>query len=137
MSQGAMSLGEFHLARADNADPSLSNLILILFCLLTVGVVALLAYVPIRVARGRSHRQVEIITTLMIFWSVANVGLVIKTFLDQQKWFADHQSQILSGYFDPGDESSRPGWPVKTAVGLGVAYCGLLGWAVAFKRSTS
>ena len=121
------------LARGDNADPSLSNLILVLFCLFTAGVVALLAFVPVRVARERNHRQIEIITTLMIFWSVATAGLAIKTFLDQQKWSAEHQSQMLSGYFDPKDESSRPPWPVKTAIALGVAYCGLAGWAVRAK----
>jgi hypothetical protein len=123
----------FQVARGDTTDPTVSNLILILFCLLTVGVVALLAFVPIRVALGRNHRQIEILTTLMIFWSVATAGLAIKSFLEQQKWSAEHQSQILSGYFDPADESSRPAWPVKNAIGLGVAYCGLAAWAIGAK----
>jgi hypothetical protein len=130
-----MAVGAFQLARADNPDPALANLILILFCLLTVGLVALLAFAPVRLARGRNHRQIEIITTLMIFWSVATAGLAIKTFLDQQKWSAEHQSQIISGYFDPADESGRPAWPVKTAIWLGVAYCGLAVWVVGARPS--
>lgn len=128
---GLPSSATFHLARGDNGDQSLPNLILILFCLAVVGVVALLAFVPVRIARGRGHRQIEIITTLLIFWSIATTGLTIKTYLEQQKWSAGHQAEILSGYFDPKDESSRPAWPVKTAIGLAVVYCGLAGWAIA------
>lgn len=122
------------LARGDNSDPTLSNLILILFCLAVVCFVGLLAFVPVRIARGRGHRQVEIITTLLIFWSIATAGLTIKTYLEQQKWSAEHQAEILSGYFDPKDESSRPEWPVKAAIGLAAAYCGLAGWAISTKR---
>jgi hypothetical protein len=125
--------GVHYLARADGSDPTLSNLLLILFGLLVVGIAAILAYIPVRVARGRYHRHAEVITTLMIFWSVTTAGIAIKTFLDQQKWSAERQSQILSGYFDPAGEAGRPPWPVKTAIALAASYLGVLGWAVKAK----
>jgi hypothetical protein len=128
-----MSIGAFHLARADATDPTLSNLILILFALLIVGVVALLAFLPLRIARARAHRHIELITTLMIFWSVATAGIVIKAFMDQQKWSAEHQAQVLSGYFDPSDQSAAPQWPVKPFIVFGVAYCGLAAWTLGAK----
>jgi hypothetical protein len=122
------------LARADNADPTLANLTLILIGLVVVGVVALLAFLPLRLVRARAHRHLEVITTLMIFWAVATAGIVIKGFMDQQKWSAEHQAQILSGYFDPSDQTGAPQWPVKTSIVLGVAYCGLVIWSLGAKR---
>jgi hypothetical protein len=118
------------LARADATDPTLSNLILILFALLIVGVVSLLAFLPLRIARTRAHRHLELLTTFMIFWSIATAGIAIKTFMDQQKWSAEHQAQVLSGYFDPSDQSAAPQWPVKTSIALGVVYCGLVAWSL-------
>jgi hypothetical protein len=58
----------------------------------------------------------------------------MKGFMDQQKWSAEHQAQILSGYFDPSDQTGAPQWPVKTSIVLGVAYCGLVIWSLGAKR---
>jgi hypothetical protein len=94
-----------------------------------VLVVAGAAFVPLRLAwRGR-HRQVEAITTTILFWGLAAAGSLIWAANAEFKWNQEYTLRIESGYADPRDLSGAPQLPWMLWGILAGVYVGLILWS--------
>jgi hypothetical protein len=123
------------LAYADSGDSSATSMELILGGAAIVAVTALMAFILVLVARSRRHRQAELITLAMVVWSVLTAGSLMWAGQAQVNWSNEYQTRILSGYYDPQNTSDKPKLPWALWTGLGLAYAGLMGWAVSQNNS--
>jgi hypothetical protein len=119
------------LAYAESVDSTVSNLMTILICLGIVLVVAVVAMVPVLVARSRGHRKSDTLVAMAVLWGVLTAVSATSTALAQMKYSHEQLLLIQSGYFDPADVTGAPKLPWVMWACLGGGYGILLVWAIA------
>jgi len=118
------------LGYASNADDSASNLQLIMLGLGLVVVGAILASGLVLAARGRGHRQLQLLGGLAVVWAVIAVGSALWFAEARTEWAKDRQIRLESGYASDSNSSDAQG-PAAPALlwgGLGVTYLLLVAW---------
>jgi hypothetical protein len=118
----------FLLAKAEGPDPSDSSLMLVLICAGLVLGSAVLSLLPVFIARGRGHRQLETVTAVAVLWGLLTAGTLIHTTIVQMQWSKEQLLRIQSGYMDPQDTTDAPK-PWRTWTALATIYCVLIIWA--------
>lgn len=129
---GRMAL-EF--ARADVPIGSDWKLILALTYLAILAVMGIMVFVPFRLAKGRRHHHIELITAATVLWGVASAGVFLYASTQQLKWSNEQTTLIESGYYDPQDTTAAPGWPWLASSVVAATYAALIVWSVSQKRS--
>ncbi|MDB5357030.1 MAG: hypothetical protein JWN24_3483 [Phycisphaerales bacterium] len=127
----------FLLARAEGPDLSDSSLVLVLTCAGLVLGSAVLSLLPVFIARGRGHRQLETITAVAVLWGLLTAGTLVHASIVQMQWSKEQLLRIQSGYLDPQDTSDAPAKPWRTWTALAAAYCALIAWAFAARSSAN
>jgi hypothetical protein len=100
--------------------------------LATLGIafgVALLALAIIRTARSRRRGSIETVTAVVVVWGLLTAGSISYVLMRRMDWNADLQARIMSGYYDPSDNTNQPKLPITLWTVLGVSYAALIGWA--------
>jgi hypothetical protein len=119
------------LARADLPTSSDWKLVLVLMYLGILAVTGLMVFIPFRLAKGRRHRHVELLTAAAVLWGVISAGVFLYASTQQLNWSNEQATLIESGYYDPQDTSAAPKWPwIATAIIAG-AYAALIAWSLA------
>lgn len=115
-------------AQADNGSGSRLTLVLIWLAIVAASGIA--AMIPLALAASRGHRRGEALLGFTVLWAFLAAGSAIYATMVQNKWSAERDLRISSGYYDPRDaETDAPPLPVAQWTVLAVAYVGLLGWA--------
>src|ERR1700728_830934 len=110
------------LASAAVPPSSDSDVELVLISAGVVLVAALLAFVPIQMARARRHRNIEAISALLVLWGLLSAGSISYFIMKQMDWSTTYTQRIETGYYDPQDTSDKPTAPVALWGGLGAGY---------------
>ena len=118
------------LAIAEKTDLSGSQWVVMLIGLFVIGVVAILALVPIGLARHRGHRRAEAITAATLVWGVAAAASVIYFWLAELDWSKQFRREIMSGDVDPKNAIAAPAWPWAGWAILAAAYLALIAYAL-------
>ena len=122
------------LARANDPVSSDWKLALVLTYLGIIAAAGALVFVPIRLAKGRGHRRMELLGAAAVVWGALTAGIFLPAITTRMKWSNEQTTLIESGYYDPQDTTAAPRWPwVATAV-LACAYAGLIAWSVPLRR---
>ncbi len=117
------------LANAPIPVSSNSNIELILIGTGVILITAILAFVPIQLARRTDHPQRDAVTALIVLWGLLLAGCVCYSVMRQMDWSTTHEQEIESGYLDPRDVSDQPRPPLTLWAGLAVGYAGITIWA--------
>jgi hypothetical protein len=117
------------LASAAVAPSSNSNAELVLISAGVVLVVAIAGWVPIRLARVRGNKNIEVISAMLVLWGLILAGSISYSIMKQMDWTTTYQQQIQSGYFDPQNTADKPVAPMGLWCGLGIVYVGVIAWA--------
>jgi len=117
------------LASAPIPVSSDSNVQLILISAGVVLVVAVLGFVPLRLARARGHRNADMLLAWMIIWGLLTAGSISYSIMKQMDWASTYQQRLSSGYGNPYDFSDKPSLPIGLWFALGAAYAGPIAWA--------
>lgn len=105
-----------------------SNVELVLISAGVFAGVAVLASIPLVMARRHRHR--EIIMAVLIVWGLLSAGSISYCVMQQMNWSAERERRIESGYYDPRDVSDQPRPPILFWIVLGVVYFTTVGWAL-------
>jgi len=116
------------LAYAEGTDTSSSSLITVVVALSIVAAVCVLAAIPAAVARRRKGAA-EGFLALMILWGALAAGSTLYSVNASMNWQKEYNRRVMSGYFDPADQSDRPHSPWLLWGVLGAAYVVTLVWA--------
>lgn len=123
------------IGSANAGSPFADNLSFPLVATVAVGVAALLAFVLIRTARVRRHPQAGPIIAIGLLWAFLSAGSVVWYVIEQTKWASEESLRLGTGYIDPGvPGADAPGAPAALWFFLGLAYAGLVVWAVSHRR---
>ena len=121
------------LAYADASDQTASTMKIVLICAGILVVVAAVAFVPVAITWSRRHRQGEAITGLSVLWGLIATGSLWYSTTQQINWGQERTKRILSGYYDPNDNSDAPKLPWILWGGLALGYGGLVAWGLSQK----
>ena len=120
------------LAYADVHPSELSTLRVVMYCAMWMGLFAVLAAVPIMTARRRGHRHAEAIMALALVCALVAGGSACMTVSALDKWAREDELLLDTGYYSPQEQHhERPAMPWGLWIGVGVAYCAIVGWSVA------
>jgi hypothetical protein len=125
------------LAYAESADPSSTDLAIVLGGAFIIAIASALASVLIFTSRARRHRQTELITAAAILWGLIAAGSLIYAQESQMNWSKEYKMRLETGYLDPRDTSDAPKLPWGIWTGLGVAYGAMLVWSLSRHTSVS
>jgi phosphotransferase system glucose/maltose/N-acetylglucosamine-specific IIC component len=115
------------LSYAEGSDTSDSDALLVVIALAILAAVFILIAIPVAMARRRSATA-EGVLAIMILWGLLSAGSVIYSVNASMAWQKEYTRRVMSGYFDPADQSDRPRSPWILWSVLGVAYMGVLIW---------
>jgi hypothetical protein len=105
-----------------------ANLTFGMTLLAVAGAAALLAAIPIVMARRQRLRAAASVTLVAVFWGIAvavDAGYgIARTQEDNTR----NDQQLRSNYIDPSDLQPPPVWPWVALAGAGVVYAGMLGF---------
>jgi hypothetical protein len=118
------------LAYADPTDQSNPSIQIVVNSSGIVLVAAALALVPICIAWKRRHRQSETIVPIGIVWGLATASVCIYVYITQSNWAKERMLRIMSGYYDPQDNSSAPALPWVMWFVLAAIYVALILWSM-------
>lgn len=125
----------FSLASAEVTDLSGSGWWIVLIDLGVIAAVAVLALVPMVVARTRFHPRTEGIIAGAFLWGLVTAGSMTYTAITQYQWLRERSLLIKTGYYEPQNDPGAPAWPwglwVMGLVGYGV----LVGYSLSSKKS--
>jgi hypothetical protein len=68
-----------------------------------------------------------------LFWGIITAGSAMYTAASRYNWSKEYTVRIDSGYYDPRDTSDKPKIPWVLWSALGIAYAGMVGWALSAK----
>ncbi len=105
------------------------NLQLMLISLGVIAVSAVIGFVPIVLARRRSHRRAELIIASVILWTSITAASICWFVVRQHEYTASVQQSIMEGYYDPQDQSDKPRPPVALWTVAGACYGLLIFWS--------
>lgn len=118
------------LASADAPASPNWTLVLVLTYIGIIAATALLAFVIFRLAKGRGHRQIELLAGGAVVWGMLAAGLFLYASTRQLNWSNEQTTLIESGYYDPQDTTAAPAWPwIATSV-IAAAYAALIAAAM-------
>jgi MFS superfamily sulfate permease-like transporter len=118
------------VAVAEKTDLSGSQWAVMLIGLLVIGVTAVLALIPIGLARYRRHRRADGITTATLVWGVATAASIIYFWLAKLTWVKEFRQEIMSGNIDPKNAVAPPAWPWAAWSILAATYIALTVFAL-------
>ncbi len=116
------------LAYADTTDPTQTNFLILLLCILLIGCVCGMAFLVLLLARSRRHRRVEYLTVLTIFWAFLTAASLAYSAVTRLDWSQENALRLETGYGNPDD--NPPQLPWKTWVALAAAWGGLITWSL-------
>jgi len=122
------------LARADVSVSSDWKLALVLTYLGILAALGVMVFIPIRLAKRRGHRQMELLGAAAVVWGAASAAVFLPTVTEQMKWSNEQTTLIESGYYDPQDTSAAPKWPWVASAMVAGAYAGLTVWSLSRRR---
>jgi hypothetical protein len=122
------------LAYADTTDPTQSNFLILLLCVMLIGCVCLMAFGVMFLARMRRHRHTEHLTVIAIFWALFAAGTLVYAAQTQLKWSHEHMLRLESGYGNPRDDADAPQLPWAEWVALAAVYGIVIIWSVSQKN---
>ncbi|HWE93028.1 MAG TPA: hypothetical protein VG269_03575 [Tepidisphaeraceae bacterium] len=125
----------FLLANAQAPDSSDSSLLLILLSAGLILGTAVLAFVPVVIARMRFHRNHETLMAVAILWGLLAAGTLVHASIVQMQWSKEQLLRLQSGYLDPQDIGGAPAKPWGTWTALATAYGAIIIWAFASRTS--
>jgi hypothetical protein len=117
------------IASAPLAPSPDSNVELVLISAGVVLVTALVAFVPIQLARVRQHRQREAIVAVVLLWGLLTAGSISSFVMKQMDWSSTYLQRIETGYYDPQNVSDKPAAPVPLWGGLAAVYTAIVLWS--------
>jgi hypothetical protein len=109
------------LARANLNDTS-GNLPVVMIGCGAFLVCAVLAFIPIRIARNRSHFYADAITGVAILWALAAAGSIVFVAYKEFEFAAEQNRMMASGFLDLAVRQQPPTWPWPLWIILAVAY---------------
>jgi hypothetical protein len=113
------------LAKAEGADPTDSNLTIVVIAMVTAAVVCVVAAIPVATARRRRLNQTEGIAAIMVLWGLLTAGSVVYWANAQMKFSHEYTLRLMEN-LDPSDQSDRPNKPWLLWGFLAVGYGGTL-----------
>jgi|GEM_PF-3064026 len=123
------------LGLMERTDMSMGGWEFVLACAGVIVVVAVMVFVPVRMAKKGGRRR-ELVLVGAILWGMVMGGSVIYSYIVKLRWEKERAVQVASGYFEPGEASrAGPGWPWGVWAGLMVGYAGIC--AAAGRRHAS
>jgi hypothetical protein len=114
------------LASAEAADPSASQLVVILISLGAMAGAGLLTLLPMALARRRRHPRPESIVAAAVLWGLLAAGSVLYITIARMQWSKEWLLLVKTGYYDPQDRSGEPALPWLLWALLAIAYAVLL-----------
>jgi len=122
------------LSYAQSGDNSDSNLVMLVICAGVVIAVCVLAFIPVRLAWGRRHRQADAVTIAAIFWALVMAGSLVYTVVQQLEYSKERLLDIQTGYYDPQTTSDAPSKPWVTWGVLAAIYGLVVVWSASQGR---
>jgi hypothetical protein len=119
------------LGYADPTDQSNPSIQIVVISAGIALVAVILALLPICIAWKRRHRQSETIVPIGILWGLATAAVCIYAYITQANWAKERMARIMSGYYDPQDNSAAPALPWGFWLLLMAAYTILIVWSMA------
>jgi hypothetical protein len=118
------------LAYAERSDLSGPGWQIVLLILGAIAVTAVLALVPIAVARARSNPWAEQIIGACILWALATAGTATYLIFLQFQTTKEDSLLLKTGYYDPRSAPPPPAWPwaLGTVFTLVYAAVFVLAW---------
>jgi hypothetical protein len=118
------------LAYADPTDQSNPSIqIVVISAGIALGAV-ILALLPISIAWKRRHRQSETVVPIGILWGLATAAVCIYAYITQASSAKERMARIMSGYYDPQDNSGAPALPWGIWLLLAAVYIVLIVWSL-------
>jgi hypothetical protein len=121
----------FLLANAEAPDTSDSGLLLVLLSAGLILGTAVLAFVPVVIARLRFHRRSETLMAVAILWGLLTAGTLVHATIVQMQWSKEQLLRLQTGYMNPQDTADAPAKPWGMWTVLATAYGVLIVWACA------
>lgn len=106
---------------------------IILICVGILLAVSAVAFIPVAITWSRRHRQGEAITGLSVVWGLLAAGSLCYATTQQINWGQERTKRIMSGYYDPNDNSDAPKLPWVLWGGLALGYGALVAWGLSQK----
>jgi hypothetical protein len=119
------------IASSQQVDLSERNLRIVMIWAGVIIAAAVLAIVPVVLARKRRHRQFEAILAAAIVWGLLAAVGVTHAITAQIDWEKEYKLRVETGYYDPQNKADAPVWPWVSWGILGLGYLVIAGWAVA------
>jgi hypothetical protein len=113
------------LAKANLNDTSDTLPLLLIACAI-LAACALLAFIPIRIARNRRHRFADPLTAAFIVWAIVTAASIILAVNQHFEFAAEQRRMMTSGFLDIAVRTPPPTWPWPLWLALAVLYALLL-----------
>jgi hypothetical protein len=120
------------LAKA-NLEDTTGNLPVVMIGCGAFLVCAILAFIPVRIARNRSHRYAEALTAAAVLWAFVTAGSIVFVAYKEFEFAAEQNWMMASGFLDIAVRSARPVWPWP-AWGILIVIYGMLLFAASRGR---
>jgi hypothetical protein len=120
------------LAYAETSNAPATTLPLLLIWLGVMIGAALLAIVPIALARRRSHRRPDVVIAIALMWALLAAGFTGYAAMTQYLWSYEKQTRLMSGYYTVQQANAdAPPYPWLVWSGLAAAYAAIVVWSYA------
>lgn len=123
------------LAYADNVAISADAMLIGVIGLVVFAVAAIVAAAPLVIARRRGILPTQGLIAAVTLWAILVSASVIFSVNASLRWNREYDQRVMSGYFDPQDQSDRPSPPWSLWAAAGATYIALVAWSAAGKRA--